>query len=772
MLGNFSFGDYFKAKAIKFAWEVSTEVFGLDANLIWPSVFHEDEEAFELWTQYVPAEKIVRFGEKENFWSMGDVGPCGPCSELLYDRGAKYGKETNPADNPDGERFLEFWNLVFMQYNRDANGNMNPLPKPSIDTGAGMERIVLLNMNVDSVFETDVLQSIINRVEEISGIEYQYDNPQAPAFRVIADHLRTLSFAIADGVQPSNLDRGYVLRKILRRAVRYGRTIGLTKPFLADVLPILIETMGDDYQELKTSKNRIAEIITSEEESFIRTLQRGGNILNGIIEDSKKQKNTISGDDAFKLKDTYGFPIEEILLIAKDANLKVDIKRYDILEQEAKNRSRKAHKTIQQSVSENLFKDLPESTFLGYENHTSDATIKAIVVENKFVTELHAEQEGIIILDKTPFYAERGGQVGDFGSIHTKDAIFEVTDCQTPFTGIIAHVGKLKKGSLNQGDVITATIDKNRRQKICNNHTTTHLLHWALCEVLGEHVRQSGSIVDPDRLRFDFSHHKALSQDEISAVEDLVNTKIRENSPVNAYECNYENLDKDIKQFFGDKYTSVVRVVDIDYSKELCGGTHTSFLGTIGYFRIAKEGSIAAGIRRIEALTGHPAELLSRQSDEKIHYLASTLKCPIDKIENRIEKLLEENKESSHQIKKLQKDLIKDLINQKRTIKGFEFLALELSTTPKELKILTEELFNKISSGVLIIAAKVGEDKTQIIIKVTEDITKTVKANELIKELAPIIDGRGGGKPHMAQAGGSYPEKLGEVITKANQIIN
>jgi len=344
MLGNFSFGDYFKAKAIKFAWEVSTEVFGLDANLIWPSVFHEDEEAFELWTQYVPAEKIVRFGEKENFWSMGDVGPCGPCSELLYDRGAKYGKETNPADNPDGERFLEFWNLVFMQYNRDANGNMNPLPKPSIDTGAGMERIVLLNMNVDSVFETDVLQSIINRVEEISGIEYQYDNPQAPAFRVIADHLRTLSFAIADGVQPSNLDRGYVLRKILRRAVRYGRTIGLKKPFLADILPTLIETMGDDYQELKTSKSRIAEIITSEEESFMRTLQRGGNILNGIIEDSKKQKNTISGDDAFKLKDTYGFPIEDILLIAKDANLKVDIKRYNILEQEAKNRSRKAHK--------------------------------------------------------------------------------------------------------------------------------------------------------------------------------------------------------------------------------------------------------------------------------------------------------------------------------------------------------------------------------------------------------------------------------------------
>lgn len=782
MLGNFSFGDYFKAEAIRLAWEVSTQVFKFDPQRIWPTVFDSDDEAFELWTAYVPPERITRFGEKDNFWAMGDTGPCGPCSELYYDRGPRYGNGRNPSEDPSGKRYMEFWNLVFMQYNRDADGTLKPLPKPSIDTGAGLERVISLMMDVDSVFETDVLRGIIAKVEEISGKSYQPNGEGTnAAFRVIADHLRCLAFAIADGVQPSNVDRGYVLRKVLRRAVRYGRTLGLEEPFLAKVFPVLLASMGGDYPELRAAQYRIVEILTSEEEAFIRTLRRGGNILNSIIEKAQTHNKIISGDDAFKLKDTYGFPLEEINLLAIDAGLSVDTARYELLEQEAKLRSRSVHKTTHQTVSENLFDEYAKThghtEFTGNTEYSVNGTIKALVVDNAFVNEMHAGQEGLVVLDKTPFYAEMGGQVGDQGCLFNTDASFTVDECQAPFKGITAHIGKLEKGSLKTGDRVTASIDAERRQKIANNHTATHLLHWALHQVLGEHIKQAGSVVDPLRLRFDFSHHKALTPEEIYQIEDLVNSKIRENKPVNVYEISYDQAQKqpDIKQFFGEKYGSTVRVIDIDYSKELCGGTHTKAVGNIGFFRIAKESSIAAGIRRIEAVTGEEAEQVARQSDQQINAMAASLKTQPAKLMERIEKLLEENKELSSQLKSAKKgqlgDMAASLVKNAETINGTQLIAAQPDISMEEIRPLADEIMAKFSSGVLILAVK-SDDKCQLIVRVSEDlVSKGKQAIDLIKVLAPIVEGTGGGKANSAQAGGKAPHKIKEALSKARELI-
>lgn len=782
MLGNFSFGDYFKKDAIQFAWEVSTQVFGLDPKRIWPTVYRDDDEAFELWTKYVPAERITRFGEKENFWAMGDTGPCGPCSELLYDRGPAYGNAKNPTDDPTGERYLEYWNLVFMQYNRQPNGEMKPLPKPSIDTGAGLERIISLKMDVDSVYETDVLGGIIKAVEALSGITYEgNDKGNNAAFRVIADHLRCLSFAIADGVQPSNVDRGYVLRKVLRRAVRYGRMLGLNEPFLAKVLPALIASMGDDYPELKASQKRIEETLTTEEEAFFRTLRRGGNILSSIIEKAQKHNKIISGDDAFKLKDTYGFPLEEIELLAKDAGLTVDNERFDILENEAKERSRSVHKSTHQIASENLFadivKEIGETHFIGYDEHAAQGVIKAIVIDDKFTDKISAGQEGLIVLDKTPFYAEMGGQVGDVGTLSDSKSRFKVDNTVSPYKGITAHSGKLESGTLSVGQTITAAIDAARRQKIANNHTATHLLHWALHKVLGEHVKQAGSVVEPSRLRFDFSHHKALTQDEIYKIEDLVNEKIRQNTPVEWYEIPYDEAQKkqEIKQFFGEKYGSKVRVIDIDFSKELCGGTHTGAVGTIGLFRIAKESSIAAGVRRIEAVTGIEAEVLSRQSEQAINSLAASLKTQPAKLMERIEKLLEENKELAVQIKAAKKGQIGDLaialVKNAKTINGIPLVAASPEVAADEMRTLADEVMGKLPTGIMVLAGK-ADDRCQMIVRVTDDlVAKGKNALEIIKVLAPIIEGTGGGKANSAQAGGKAPQNISEALSKAQELL-
>ncbi len=772
MLGNFSFGDYFKKEAIGYAWDVTRHVFGFDPDKVWVSVFKDDDEAFALWEKHIPSKRIVRFGEKENFWAMGDTGPCGPCSELLYDRGEAYGPAKSPVEDPSGERFLEFWNLVFMQFSRDASGKMEDLPKQSIDTGAGLERVVSLKMGVDDVFKTDILRSLIAQVEEISGKKYE---GQAP-FHVIADHIRSLSFAIADGVQPSNTDRGYVLRKILRRALRYGRMLGLNKPFLADVFPRLVLTMGEDFPELKLAKDRIQEILTLEEEAFIRTLARGGQLLSQVIERSKKNQ-IITGDDAFKLKDTYGFPLEEVLLIAKDENVKVDLAKFQTLEEEAKEKSRKAHKQVAQEFDQNFFNDFTRThkpcTFDGYQKNSLDAHVIGIVVDGKFTDEIREDEEGLIILDHTPFYAEMGGQVGDTGTIGK----FQVYDCTAPFPGVIAHLGKMGPGHMRKNEKVQATVDEVRRREIQNNHTATHLLHWALQKILGEHIKQAGSLVDEKRLRFDFSHHKAVSLDELREIENLVNEKIREDQKVIASEMDFAEVQKrsDIKQFFGEKYGKTVRLIDIDFSKELCGGTHTKSTGTIGFFKLTKESSIAAGSRRIEAVTGKYAEKYVQEEEDLLQRLALELKSPVHSSLEKLQLLLEENKSLSLQLKQFRKVELKKLIgsclSHKEHVGNISLIAEEIAIEPDELGEFTNELMQELKSGVIALGTHVGE-RCQLIVAVSPDlIEKKLSATGLIKEAAPFIQGGGGGKQNLAQAGGKDPKGLGKALDKIRSLL-
>lgn len=764
MLGNFSFGDYFKKEAIGFAWDVSTHVFGFDGEKIWISVYKDDEEAFELWQKHVPMKRIIRLGEKDNFWSMGDVGPCGPCSELLYDRGDKFAEATSPLEDLSGNRFMEFWNLVFMQFNKET---MKPLPKKSIDTGAGLERLVLLKMGASSIFQTDILRSLIAEAENISGQKYDLERESAPAFHVIADHIRSLSFAIADGAQPSNMERGYILRKILRRAARHGKMIGLNKPFLAKIASRLVKEMGEDFPELKSSEALIGEVLTIEEESFLKTLQRGDNLLSRIL---KRSKTKILGDDAFLLKDTYGFPIEEILLIAKDAHVEVDLKRFNELEEEAREKSRKAQKKLSEQFETNFFYDFAkthkETNFIGYEKLESPATIQAIVIDGEFSDEIKEGQKGLLILDKTTFYAEKGGQAGDKGTIEKKDFLFEVENCQIPYGGIIAHIGEMKKGSLKKQDKVTAKVNKKRRESICNNHTATHLLHWALEKVLGAHIRQAGSLVEENYLRFDFTHHKAMSKEEIREVEELVNEKIRENVEIKTHILSLEEAQKrpEIKQFFGEKYETNVRMVDIDFSKELCGGTHVDTLGNIGFFKIEKESSIAAGVRRIEAVSGKMAEKLVQKREEEVELLHELLKTP--KLKERIETLLTENRELTQELKKQRVKqyglMRKELIEKKSK---FGILA-KVDICAKELSSFAEELMNELKSGLIVLAA-IDKEKGLFIIKVGKDlIEKGIFANDLIKLIAPVIKGGGGGNKETAQAGGeaSQIDKAFETI--------
>ena len=773
MLGNFSFGDYFKKEAIEFAWEVTQSVFDFDPKKVWITIFETDDEAFELWQKHVNPERIVRMGEKDNFWAMGDTGPCGPCSELYYDRGEKFGEGTSPKDDPSGERYLEFWNLVFMQFNRDLHGNTTRLPNQSIDTGAGIERVVSLKLGVDHVFHTDILRHLIGQVEKVTERKY---NPQdtllAPAFHVIADHIRSLAFAIADGAQPSNIERGYVLRKLLRRAVRYARTLlGVEDPFLAKILPALIDTTGEDYNEIVTSQNRISEILTQEEESFIRTLKRGGNILNSIVEKAlHSSQKQISGEDAFKLKDTYGFPLEEILLIAKDSHLQVNIDSYQLLEEQAKERSRSARSVQGQTAQESHYASFIQkngpTVFVGYGSTKIETEIVAIVQNGEFVESLSEGSEAFLILKQTPFYAEKGGQVTDTGLISTSAARFQVTDCQNPFPGVIIHKGILKQGFLHVNGAVKAEIDNERRQQIAAHHTATHLLHWALQQILGNHIRQAGSLVEPSRLRFDFNHHKSLSTEDIQKIEDLVNQKIRENQSITTYEMTYEEVQthSEIKQFFGEKYGTHVRVVDIHYSKELCGGTHASHVGMIGYFRITKESSIAAGVRRIEASCGKAAEQFVRLEESQLQQIASLLKTPEGKIMEKVSQILDETASLKLELRSLKKEQLKALSETLIKEVKHSILTQVVEVQPEDLADLSEMIMQKMGTGVIALAVLLPQ-RVHIFIKISPDlIKKGIVANALIKEISSVIGGGGGGRADSAQAGGKNPDRIEEAF--------
>jgi alanyl-tRNA synthetase len=784
MLGNFSFGDYFKKEAIDFAWYVSTEIFQFDPKRVWVSVFETDDEAYELWKPHIDEKRIIRLGEEENFWSMGDTGPCGPCSELLYDRGEKFGTGSSPFEDPNGERYPEFWNLVFMQYNRDQNGKMNPLPKQSVDTGAGLERVVSFMKEQDNVFQSDILSALITRVEELSGKKYDANDKHfAPAFHVIADHVRALAFAMADGAQPSNIERGYVLRKILRRAVRYGRLLGFQKPFLAEVFPTLVETMGDDYHELKSAQSQISEVLSIEEEGFFRTLRRGGNILNSIIEKAEKSaRKEISGEAAFKLKDTYGFPLEEILLIAKDSELSVNLDAYELLEKQARDRSRQtrtSHKQIAEStIFEEFVKHHGTSEFFGYDEVELEGTIKGLIVEGKTVDTMEGGQEGLVILDKTPFYAEKGGQVGDRGTLIHGSAHFNVADCQTPYAGVIAHQGTLKEGILMVGEPVVAKINEEWRGKIAKHHTATHLLHWALQKVLGSHIRQAGSLVEAGRLRFDFNHHKALTKEEIREIEQLVNEKIWENKPLKTYELQLEDVQNhpEIKQFFGEKYGKTVRVVDINgYSKELCGGTHVNNVGEIGYFRIAKEASIAKGVRRIEGVTGKEAEKLRYALEDQLKNIALTLKANIPKIEDSLKALVKENEglkeKALFERKKHLNELTTTLLRTVKRVNNIPILSAIVDVEKKELNDLGTNILERMKTGVLLLCVIQGE-QCQLFLRVSPDLVEQgIHANVLIKEIAAIVEGAGGGKKDTAQAGGKNTKGVIIAFDKIQEML-
>lgn len=783
MLGNFSFGDYFKKEAIAFAYDVATHVFGFDPDKIWATVYTDDDEAQSFWEKYLPTKRIVRFGEKENFWAMGETGPCGPCSELLYDRGVKYSDAKSPIYDVTGERYLEFWNLVFMQYNKDENGQMTPLPNKCIDTGSGLERVVSLKMDVDSVFATDILRSLINEVEEISKIKYNPDNKDlAPAFHVIADHIRCLAFAIADGIIPSNVDRGYVLRKILRRAARYGKMLNLNKPFLAKLLPRLSNLMGEDFPELIDSEKRTSEILTLEEDAFIKNLNRGGNLMSQIISIAKKEKRKIEGEEAFKLKDTYGFPIEEILLLAKDEHLDVDLNKFNELENEAKERSRQSQEKHLEKFDSNFFTDFTkthkENIYLGHHIFETEAKILAFVQKNKFVDELDEDSIGVIILDKTPFYAEKGGQVGDKGFIIKGNNTFKVEDTQNPYPGVFVHIGKLIKGKLKKQDIVHAKIDIERRKKIEANHSATHLLQWALSEVLGDHVKQAGSLVDENKFRFDFDHHKPMLPKEIRDVERLVNKMIRENIKVKEYEISFDEAQKDksIRQIFGEKYSDRVRVIDMGLSKELCGGAHTSLTGDIGYFRVFKETSISQGIRRIEAVTGSGAEDFVYDTEDLITKISSSLKINPNNLEEKINYILEENKNLVTKLKDANEQNLKSLIasfSQKiEKVNSFNLIMQEVNIDPKDFKYFSEKILQNVKSAIIVLAC-IADNRVQFFIKISDDlVAKNISANDLIKSIAPIINGGGGGKKDMAQAGGTDIKKIKNAFEEIKKIIN
>jgi alanyl-tRNA synthetase len=767
MLGNFSFGDYFKKEAIDFAWEMTLNVFGFDGEKIWASVFEEDDEAFELWKKHLPEKRIIRLGKKDNFWMMGETGPCGPCSELLYDRGEKFGSARSPKEDSSGERYLEFWNLVFMQYNAMADGKMTHLPNKSVDTGAGLERVVSLIEDVDSVFKIDIFRELIAQIEDVLSVKY---NPNeallAPAFHVISDHLRSLSFAIADGAQPSNIERGYVLRKLLRRAVRYGRMLGAEKPFLAKVFPRLLQVMGNDYHELKSAQDRICEILTLEEEGFFKTLKKGGNILSSIIQKTQSsQSKEITGEDAFKLKDTYGFPLEEILLIAKDYHLGVNLDSYQVLEVEAKERSKKAKETHIQQVASSTYNDLLEkygsTQFVGYKEKESESTLLAILQGSSEAQKLEEGESAFLILEKTPFYPEKGGQIFDTGTIFHDGAEFIVEETIAALPDLTLHRGHLKKGCLIPGEPVRAKIDLDRRNELESNHSATHLLHFALHQVLGDHIRQAGSLVERDKLRFDFNHHKPITQEELREVEKIENSKIRSNSLVEWYEMSYEQAQKssEIKQFFGEKYGLTVRVVDmVDCCKELCGGTHVSSLGKIGLFKILKESSIAKGVRRIEAATGAKAEEHLYELEDKLATLEKTLESPSHTLLQKAESLVHEIDQlktltKKYRAKELQ-HMMDELKGKTSHHKEIEYLCAKVDLSAHELHSFANALSSYLPNTTFLLAIE-SDNKCQIILKVAAQASsKGMNATDAIKPLATLIQGSGGGKGATAQAGG------------------
>jgi alanyl-tRNA synthetase len=786
MLGNFSFGDYFKEDAIAFGWEFLTKVVGLPKSQLHVTIYKDDDEAERIWRKVLGsgANPIIRLGEKDNFWSMGDTGPCGPCSEIHIDQGADM--ECPDPDNCgpacDCDRFLELWNLVFMQYDRDASGKMTPLPRPSIDTGLGLERLAAVVEGVRSNWESDLFKPIIHRMEELSGKRCRGQDLDSIAIRVIADHSRAAAFLISDGILPSNEGRGYVLRRILRRALRYGKYIGLNEPFLYDSTGVVVKIMSEAYPELTANAVLIDKVIRNEEERFLETLARG---LVLFEEEAEKVRSTggktLPGKVVFRLYDTFGFPPDLTADMAREAGLFMDQTGFDEEMGRQKQMARQSWEGMQgedAGILKTILEDGITSDFTGYETLEDSGTIKAIIKGGEQVTEAKSGDKIEIVTDRTPFYGESGGQVGDHGVISRNGNAMEVEDTLRPFPSLIVHKGVVKSGVLRLSDIVDLKVHSRLRRAIMANHSATHLLQWALREVLGDHVKQSGSLVEPSRLRFDFTHFSAIAPEELSRVEDLVNDKVLENSEVTWRTMPVEEAMKQgATALFGEKYGDTVRMVSMgDYSKELCGGTHTRRTGDIGLFKITSEGGIAAGVRRIEAVTGAGALEYVRSLETEMAGIAERLRGSRGELVRRLEKLLEEKKTKDREIEVLKAKLASgkttDLLEGVREVQGVRVLTrlLEDVSNPKDLRDYADRVKDKLGSGVALLGAKT-DGKALLIALVTKDLTNRFHAGNIAKRAAVEVGGSGGGRPDMAQAGGPEVGAIDRALKSLDEFL-
>ncbi|MGE5485078.1 MAG: alanine--tRNA ligase [Ignavibacteriales bacterium] len=784
MLGNFSFGDYFKKDAIGFAWEFLTDVLGLPKDRLWFTVFRDDDEAAALWqeTAGVPADRVIRMGEKDNFWAMGDTGPCGPCSEIIIDRGEEYscGARECFIGKCDCDRWLEIWNLVFMQFNRDQNGALTPLPKPSVDTGMGLERIASVLQGVDTNFDTDLFTPIIGAIEELAGKQAAGGAGVFP-YRVIADHARACTFLVSDGVIPGNEGRGYVLRRILRRAVRYGKVLGIDGGFMYKLVPVVGRVMGDAYPEVLDRAGLSAKVIRLEEERFLQTLEQGERIVSGLIEDAKRQgKAGISGPDAFMLYDTYGFPFDLTRDIAGENGLQVDREGFERAMREQRDRARAARKAEGREYEAGIsavLDDVPRTVFTGYEGLSSASRVRAAVKDGERTAALVKGQTGELLLDSTPFYAESGGQVADTGTIEGPAGRGRVTGVRKLAGERIAHEVTVEEGHLAEGDAVSAVVDAERRFAIRRNHTATHLVHRALKTVLGDHVNQAGSLVSPGRLRFDFTHFAPLSEEEIAKVERLVNDKILENLMVEAAEMGLEEAKASgAIALFGEKYGDRVRVIKIgDFSKELCGGTHASSTGEIGLLKVVSESGIGAGLRRIEAVTGHAVLDHLRAVEKALGEAAAALRVSPEEVAVRVTDMAARVKSLEREVERLQMKMAQqgvDEIVASAVSAGEARIAWgEVAATSADaLRSVGDSVRERIGSGVVALAAVV-DGKVSFVVMVTKDLVgKGVHAGRIVSEAAREAGGGGGGRPDMAQAGAKDPAMIQAALRKAVEV--
>ncbi|MPV85260.1 alanine--tRNA ligase [Ostreibacterium oceani] len=767
MLGNFSFGDYFKEDAIRFAWELVTETFGLPPEKLWITVFEDDDEAFAIWAKQigVPENRISRIGAKDNFWQMGDTGPCGPCSEIFYDHGEHIWGGPPGTPEEDGDRFIEIWNLVFMQYDRQADGELLPLPKPSVDTGMGLERIAAILQGVHANYEIDLFVNLIDAAGKATHTSDLSHN----SLKVIADHIRSVVFLLVDGVVPSNEGRGYVLRRIMRRAIRHGYKLGQKQPFFYRLVEALVAEMGVAYPEIAENQIRIEEQIRREEERFGRTISEGMDILENDL--ATLTGDTISGETLFKLYDTYGFPVDLTADIARERNLQVDMAGYE---------AAMARQVAQSQASggfkgEQSFKTTVKTEFTGYEQTQATATVSEIFIDFQSVSSVH-KGDAVVILDSTPFYGESGGQIGDMGEIRTDDAVFVVTDTQKQGDAFL-HYGYMEKGTLNHGDKVTVSVDSARREAIMRNHSATHLLHSALRRVLGQTVEQKGSLVTDERLRFDFSYDQPISAADLQAIEELANADVLANYPVSAEQMSQDAaLDKGAMALFGEKYGDVVRVLTMGpHSIELCGGTHVSATGNIGQIVVTAQSGVAAGIRRIEAVTGWQAIHHHRQKQALLQSMLTELKATPDSALSKITQLVAEKKQLQQQIKQLKQQALTsqstEAVFETRQVNGFNVItALIEGYDVAELRALADQLRDKHALDLVVLATK-DEDKAKLVVSVAKAAIDRLHAGQIVGEIAKHIDGKGGGRPDFAQAGGSRPEQLQKALAAVDTLL-